>query len=79
MLHLFRGHARRLEDDFHLGGRDVREGVYRQLQPGPQAQRHDRQGENTDEQALGQGKADEFMQHLLAPQAQQHALYRAYR
>ena len=79
LLHLFRCHARRLEDDFHLGGRDVGEGVYRQLQPGPQAQHHDRQGENTDEQPLGQGKADEFMQHLLASQAKQHALHRAYR
>ena len=62
-LNLRGRHARGLEDDLHLGSRDVREGVNGQITHRQPARAHQAQRQHRDQQALRQGKGNQTLQH----------------
>ena len=71
---LFRRHAGGLEDDLDLRRRHVREGVDGQAEESLDAGPGEHDGKNQHQQALGQRKTDQGVQHYSAPTPVSRAL-----
>ena len=69
-LHLLGRHPRRLHDDLHLGGGDIREGIDRRGLEGQPAAADERQHGQQHQQPLGQRELDQTGEHHSAPPSQ---------
>ena len=70
LLHFFRRHARRLENDLGLDGRNIGKGVDGDARSRIRAGEREKHGRHHGEHALRQGEPDKSVQHRVSLSAQ---------